>query len=109
MEWHVRRGRSRLYGTWSAQNSAEAQDAAVEALLSEGLDANMIRFETGTVCKEGQTGMEHMASFNYAYKLEAVRDWLYVQRNNGIIALKKHAFRPGVEMKKALENKQYAH
>ena len=67
------------YGTWSAQDSAEDQDAAVEALLSEGLDANMIRFETGTVFKEGQTGMEHMASFNYAYKLEAVRDWLFEQ------------------------------
>ena len=67
------------YGTWSAQDSAETQDAAVEALLSEGLDANMIRFETGTVFKEGQTGMEHMASFNYAYKLTAVRDWLFEQ------------------------------
>lgn len=50
------------YGTWSAQDSAEAQDTAVEALLSEGLDANMIRFETGTVFKEGQTGMKHMNS-----------------------------------------------
>ena len=67
------------YGTWSAQDGAEAQNAAVEALLQEGLDANMIRFETGTVFKEGQTGMEHMASFNYAYKLTAVRDWLFAQ------------------------------
>jgi len=67
------------YGTWSAQDSAEAQDTAVEALLSEGLDANMIRFETGTVFKEGQSGMEHMASFNYAYKLTSVRDWLFEQ------------------------------
>ena len=67
------------YGTWSAQDSAEAQDTAVEALLQEGLDANMIRFETGTVFKEGQSGMEHMASFNYAYKLTAVRDWLFEQ------------------------------
>ena len=67
------------YGTWNAQNSAEEQDAAVEALLSEGLDANMIRFETGTVFKEGESGMEHMASFNYAYKLTAVRDWLFEQ------------------------------
>ena len=39
----------------------------------------MIRFETGTVFKEGQTGMEHMASFNYAYKLTAVRDWIFEQ------------------------------
>ena len=67
------------YGSWSAQDGTEAQNAAVEALLQEGLDANMIRFETGTVFKEGQTGMEHMASFNYAYKLEAVRDWLFEQ------------------------------
>ena len=67
------------YGTWSAQDSAEAQDAAVDGLLAEGLNANMIRFETGTVFKEGQTGMEHMASFNYAYKLTAVRDWLFEQ------------------------------
>ena len=67
------------YGTWSAQNSAEEQDAAVAQLLTEGLNANMIRFETGTVFKEGQTGMEHMVSFNYAYKLTAVRDWLFAQ------------------------------
>lgn len=67
------------YGAWSAQDCTDAQDAAVEALLQEGLDANMIRFETGTVFKEGQAGMEHMASFNYAYKLTAVRDWLFAQ------------------------------
>ncbi len=67
------------YGAWSAQDSTDAQDAAVEALPQEGLDANMIRFETGTVFKEGQAGMEHMASFNYAYKLTAVRDWLFAQ------------------------------
>ena len=67
------------YGTWSAQDSAEEQDAAVAELLAKGLDANMIRFETGTVFKEGESGMEHMASFNCAYKLTAVRDWLFEQ------------------------------
>jgi predicted peptidase len=67
------------YGTWSAQNSDEEQTAAVEALLAEGLPINMVRFETGTVFKEGESGMEHMASFNYAYKLSAVRDWLFEQ------------------------------
>ena len=50
----------------------------VIALTAESLDANMIRFETGTVLNGG-SGMEHMASFNYAYKLEAVRDWLFEQ------------------------------
>lgn len=67
------------YGTWSAQNSAEEQDAAVEELLARGNPINMIRFETGSVFKEGEGGMEHMASFNYAYKLTAVRDWLFSQ------------------------------
>lgn len=67
------------YGTWSAQDGEEEQAAAVEQLLSLGFDANMVRFETGTVFKEGESGMEHMASFNYGYRLTAVRDWLFRQ------------------------------
>ena len=66
------------YGTWDAQNSEEEQNAATMDLLAEGNDANFIRFETGTVLT-GSQGMEHMASFNYAYKIEAVRDWLFQQ------------------------------
>ena len=66
------------YGVWDAQDSAEEQDAAVRSLLEQGQPANMIRFETGTVLGGG-TGMEHMASFNYGYKLSAVRDWLFEQ------------------------------
>lgn len=66
------------YGTWSAQDSTEDQNAAVKELLAQGHDANMIRFETGTVLKDG-SGMEHMSSFNYAYKISAVRDWLFEQ------------------------------
>ncbi len=72
-------GAAYSFGTWNAQDSAETQSAAVAELLSLGLDANMIRFETGTVFKEGETGMEHMASFNYGYRLTAVRDWLFEQ------------------------------
>lgn len=67
------------YGSWNAQNSEEEQIAAVEELLQEGHDANMIRFETGSVFKEGESGMEHMASFNYGYLLNTVRDWLFEQ------------------------------
>lgn len=66
------------YGEWDAQNDQEEQDAAVQALIDEGCDANMIRFESGTVLA-GQSGMEHMASFNYAYKLTPARDWLFEQ------------------------------
>lgn len=66
------------YGTWNAQNSADEQNAAAEALIAEGNSANMIRFEKGSVLKEG-TGMEHNASFVYGYKIAAVRDWLFEQ------------------------------
>lgn len=67
------------YATWNAQDEVEAQNAAVLALLENGNSINMIRFETGTVFRDGQSGMEHMASFNYAYQLTAVRDWLFEQ------------------------------
>lgn len=67
------------YGSWNAQNSEEEQDEAVAELLSAGLDANMVRFETGSVIKEGEDNHEHMSSFNYGYKLTAVRDWLFEQ------------------------------
>lgn len=68
------------YGTWSAQDGPNAQNDAAQALVDEGLKANFVRFETGTVAGEGAaTVNEHMASFNYAYKLEPVRDWLFEQ------------------------------
>ena len=69
------------YGEWNAQLGEDEQTANVEKLLADGLDANMVRFETGTVLNGGQ-GMEHMASFNYGYKLTAVRDWLFKQSKN---------------------------
>lgn len=67
------------YGTWNAQNAVQEQTNAVAQLLGKGLNANIIRFEAGSVFAEGQSGMEHMASFNYGYKLTAVRDWLFEQ------------------------------
>ncbi len=71
-------GISYSYGQWSAQESEDAQNASTAQLLSQGQDANFIRFELGTVLKDGNT-MEHMASFNYGYRIPAVRDWLFAQ------------------------------
>lgn len=67
------------YSGWSAQEDPDSQNAMVEELLKEGNKANMICFDTGSVFKDGQSGSEHMYSFNYAYKLTAVRDWLFEQ------------------------------
>ena len=49
--------------------SAEDKTAQVQKMLEEGNQANFIRFD----------GLDHMTSFNYAYDLEAVRDWLFAQ------------------------------
>ena len=66
------------FESWDAQEDADTQNSLVQAMIDEGLQANMIRFETGTVL-DGGSGMEHMASFNYAYKISALRDWLFEQ------------------------------
>ena len=68
---------------WSAKDPQEIQNAAVEAMLAEGNNANFVTFTAGTTLAEGQSAGggagEHMTSFDYAYKIEAVRDWLFAQ------------------------------
>ena len=68
---------------WSAQDDADTQNAAVAAMLAEGYQQNFVTFTLGTTLAEGQIvgsgAGEHMTSFDYAYKLEAVRDWLFQQ------------------------------
>ncbi len=67
------------YGEWSAKLPLDRQNALVKEMLKENNNANMIRFEKGSVLEEAD-GFEHMYSFNYAYRLESVRDWLFEQR-----------------------------
>lgn len=66
------------YGEWDAQMPLSQQNKSVRALLAGGYEGNLIRFTKGSVLKDGNQ-MEHMASFNYAYKIPAVRDWLFAQ------------------------------
>ena len=76
-------GASYSHAKWSAQDDAETQNAAVAAMLADGNNANFVTFEEGTTLAEGQSAGggagEHMTSFDYAYKIEAVRDWLFEQ------------------------------
>ena len=76
-------GAAYSHAEWSAQDDVEAQNAAVAAMLAEGNSANFVTFTLGTTLAEGQTSGggagEHMTSFDYAYKIEAVRDWLFEQ------------------------------
>lgn len=71
-------GKAFGFGGWDAQMPLSQQNKSVHELLAGGYRGNFIRFTRGSVLKDGNT-MEHMASFNYAYKLQAVRDWLFAQ------------------------------
>ncbi len=76
-------GAAYSHAEWSAQDSADDQNTSVSTMLREGNNANFVTFTLGTTLAEGQTAGsgagEHMTSFDYAYKLEAVRDWLFQQ------------------------------
>ena len=66
--------------SWSAKLPAAEQERLAEALIAQGGNINFIKWETGSVLPETGRAMEHMASFDYAYKIAAVRDWLFEQR-----------------------------
>ena len=72
------------HAEWSAQDSPEEQDAAVKRMLARGNSANFITFTKGTTLAAGEDGNtpagEHMTSFDFAYRIAAVRDWLLNQR-----------------------------
>ena len=65
--------------SWSAKLPQEDQERLAEELISKGGNINFIKWEAGSVLPESGKGMEHMASFDFAYKLAAVRDWLFKQ------------------------------
>lgn len=65
--------------TWSARLPQAEQDSLASALLAKGSPRNFITFEGNTVLPEGGKGMVHMASFNFAYRLTPVCDWLFRQ------------------------------
>ena len=65
--------------SWSAKLPSEEQERLAEELIAKGGNINFIRWEAGSVLPESGKGMEHMASFDYGYKIAAVRDWLFMQ------------------------------
>lgn len=64
---------------WSARLPEAEQDSLAAALLAKGEPRNFITFEGNTVLPEDGKGMVHMASFNFAYRLSPVCEWLFQQ------------------------------
>ena len=67
------------YIEFSARLSQEQQDKLAAAELSKGAPINIINFESKTVLPKDGKGSEHMYSFDYAYRLTPVREWLFQQ------------------------------
>ena len=65
--------------SWSAKLPVEEQERLAEQLIARGGNINFIKWEAGSVLPETGRAMEHMASFDYGYKIAAVRDWLFRQ------------------------------
>ncbi len=73
-------GISYTFAEWNAKLPEDTQNELASTMLGKGAPVNIIEFETGSVLPEGMTnGMDHMYSFDYAYKISAVRDWLFQQ------------------------------
>ena len=71
-------GISYTYGEWNCKDADQNEQTA--ALIAQDLPANMIRFDAQYTDDSGnEQTLGHMQSFNYAYKIEAVRDWLFAQ------------------------------
>lgn len=68
------------YATWSAKLPQAEQDSLAAALLAKDAPVNIINFTSKSVLPDDGKGSEHMYSFDYAYKLTPVREWLFRQK-----------------------------
>jgi predicted peptidase len=67
--------------TWNARSSEADLSATASKMLAEGNNIKYATFLKGTVFPEGKEGgIEHMATWPVAYRIESVRDWLFAQK-----------------------------
>lgn len=66
---------------FSARLPSDEQVQRVRNLLKEGYKINFVQFSKGTVVPPSvaNPGAEHMYSFDYAYQLAPVREWVFRQ------------------------------
>ena len=71
--------------TWDATWSVTKLAKAADTLLADGYSNNFATFTTGSVLKLSSANnsggaAEHLSSFEPAYKITPLRDWLFAQR-----------------------------
>lgn len=67
------------YEEWSAKLPQKEQDRLASEELAKGAPINIINFTSKSVLPPDGQGSEHMYSFDYAYRLTPVREWLFCQ------------------------------
>lgn len=67
------------FAAWSAKLSQERQSELAATMLEKGAPVNLFQFEPGTVLPADGSGSEHLYSFDYAYRIPSVREWLFKQ------------------------------
>lgn len=65
------------WSEWSAKLPLKQQDELASTMLAKGQPINLFGFEPGSVLPEDGKGSEHMYSFDCAYRLAPVREWLF--------------------------------
>lgn len=67
------------YTDFSAKLPQTEQDSLASAVLDKGAPITIINFTSKSVLPDDGKGSEHMYSFDYAYRLTPVREWLFRQ------------------------------
>ncbi|MDV9176629.1 alpha/beta hydrolase-fold protein, partial [Streptomyces sp. W16] len=64
---------------WDGQSTAAGFAADVRAMKAQRTPVNFAAFETGTVVPTGSTTSAHMATWQVAYTIPGIRDWIMRQ------------------------------
>lgn len=73
------------FDTWSARLPEEQQNDLAIELLEKGRSMNVINFSPKSVLPEGKDGDEHVYCYDYAFKIPALREWIFRQeRGKGV-------------------------
>lgn len=71
------------YRYFSIKDTYENQNKIVNEAVLEGNNYNLFMFKKGEVVPEGvKSNNEHMYSFDYAYKIDAAREYLFTKTKN---------------------------
>jgi predicted peptidase len=67
---------AQLDGSWSDDHLS----SACAAVAAKGTSINYTTFKVGTLPSTASGGMEHMATWQKAYSIESIREWIFAQK-----------------------------